>query len=148
MLVYWCLYMEKSYKIYKCKDFDSAFEVDNYPWGFRLKTKVRYWIETTNRGDRFVKCTLNPKTNKWCKEKKSTYQAVMVMTAEVKDQKTFVSYIAISRGWSDAVAVVEVVSHGAPSIATGNAPGVGAHHDVVRSFPMKQHFYACSPPGN
>jgi len=93
--------------IYNHKNFDSAFEVDNYPWGFKLKTKVRYWIETTNRGDRFVKCTLNPKTNKWCKEKKSTYNAVMVMTKEVKDQKTFISYISISRGWSDAVAVAK-----------------------------------------
>jgi len=94
-------------KIYNHKDFDSAFEVNNYPWGFRLKTKVRYWIETTNRGDRFVKCTLNPKTNKWCKEKKSTYKAVMVMTKEVKDQKTFISYISISRGWSNAVDVAK-----------------------------------------
>ena len=94
-------------KIYNHKNFDSAFEVDGYPWGFRLKTKVRYWIETTNKGDRFVKCTLNPKTNKWCKEKKSTYKAVMVMTKEVKDQKTFISYISISRGWSNAVDVAK-----------------------------------------
>ena len=66
--------------------------------GFQIKTKVRYWIETTNRGDRFVKCTLNPKTNKWCKEEEVNLQAVMVMTKEVKDQKTFISYISISRG--------------------------------------------------
>ena len=104
MLVYWSLYMEK---IYNHKNFASGYEVDNYPWGFRLKTKVRYWIETTKRGDRFVKCTLNPKTNKWCKEKKSTYKAVMVMTKEVKDQKTFISYVSISRGWSNAVDVAK-----------------------------------------
>ena len=55
--------------VYGAKDFDTAVEIGNYPWGFRLRTKVRYWIETTNRGDRFVKCTLNPKTNQWCKPK-------------------------------------------------------------------------------
>ena len=91
--------------VYGAKDFDTAVEIGNYPWGFRLRTKVRYWIETTNRGDRFVKCTLNPKTNQWCKPKKSTYDAVMVMTKKVEDDKTFIKYISISVGWSDAVQV-------------------------------------------
>ena len=51
--------------------FDNAIEVNNYPWGFRLKTKRRTWIETDkNKGDRVCFCTLNPKTNKWCAVKK------------------------------------------------------------------------------
>jgi len=91
--------------VYGAKDFDTAVEIDNYPWGFRLRTKVRYWIETTNRGDRFVKCTLNPKTNQWCKPKKSTYKAVKVITKKVEDDKTFINYTSISVGWSDAVQV-------------------------------------------
>ncbi len=64
---------------YNVNSFDNAIEVDNYPWGFRLKTKRRYWIETTKNGDRFCFCTLNPKTNKWCAVKKSTYNAVEVI---------------------------------------------------------------------
>ena len=64
---------------YNINSFDNAIEVDNYPWGFRLKTKRRYWIETTKNGDRFCFCTLNPKTNKWCAVKKSTYNAVEVI---------------------------------------------------------------------
>ena len=91
--------------VYGAKDFDTAVEIDNYPWGFRLRTKVRYWIETTNRGDRFVKCTLNPKTNQWCKPKKSTYKAVMVMTKKVEDDKTFIKPIGISVGWSNPTQV-------------------------------------------
>jgi hypothetical protein len=86
---------EKKY-IYNAVDFDTAIEVDNYPWGFRLKTKVRYWIESNNKGDRFVKQTLNPKTNEWCKPKKSTYSNVMVMTRKQENDKTFISYEQIS----------------------------------------------------
>jgi len=66
--------------IYNKNSFDNAIEVNNYPWGFRLKTKRRTWIETDkNKGDRVCFCTLNPKTNKWCAVKKSTYNAVDVL---------------------------------------------------------------------
>tara|TARA_R100001510_G_C7635790_1_gene193963 strand:+ start:794 stop:1324 length:531 start_codon:yes stop_codon:yes gene_type:complete len=88
--------------IYNAKDFDSAVEIDNYPWGFRLRTKVRYWIETTKRGDRFVKQTLNPKTDKWCKPKKSTYSAVLVMTKTVEGDKTFIRSVGIDIPYSSA----------------------------------------------
>ena len=37
------------------------------------------WIESNNKGDRFIKQTLNPKTDKWCNPKKSTYNAVEVL---------------------------------------------------------------------
>ena len=81
---------------YNAIDFDTAIQVDNYPWGFKLRTSVRYWIETNKKGNRFIKQTLNPKTDKWCKPKMSTYSNVMVMTIEEKDNKTYVSYKAIS----------------------------------------------------
>lgn len=58
----------------------NSLVIDDYPYGF-LRTQIRYWIETTNRGDRFVSQTLNPKTNKWNAPKKSTYQDVMVLIA-------------------------------------------------------------------
>ena len=66
--------------IYDKNSFDNAVEVNNYPWGFRLKTKRRTWIETDkNKGDRVCFSTLNPKTNKWCAVKKSTYNAIDVL---------------------------------------------------------------------
>jgi len=59
---------------------ETAKVIDNYPWGFKLKTQRRYWIETVaKKGDRFVFQTLDPRTNKWCKPKKSTYSDVMYM---------------------------------------------------------------------
>lgn len=70
----------------------TALIVDNYPYGFRLKTKIRYWVETTKRGDRFVSQTLNPKTQEWNKPKKSTYCAVMVMA---KDEKGYIRHTSL-----------------------------------------------------
>lgn len=75
--------------IYNKDSFENSVEVDNYPWGFRLKTKRRYWIETTKNGDRFCYATLNPKTDQWCKPKKSTYSAVVIL---VDDNGYITSY--------------------------------------------------------
>ena len=66
--------------IYDKNSFNNSLEVSNYPWGFRLKTKRKTWIETNkNQGDRVCYSTLNPKTEKWCAVKKSTYGAVYVL---------------------------------------------------------------------
>lgn len=64
-------------------DEDTAFVVDDYPYGYTARTQIRYWIETSPRhGDRFVSQTVNPKTGRWNKPKKSTYAPVGVMFAE------------------------------------------------------------------
>jgi hypothetical protein len=73
--------MENKY-LYGHDSQETAYVVDDYPWGFRLRTKIRYWIETkdaSNGGQRFVSQTLNPKTNQWCAPKKSTYSPILVM---------------------------------------------------------------------
>ena len=58
----------------------SAYVVVNYPWGFVLKTSHRYWIETrTGFGQRLATQTLNPKSNRWCKPKYSTYCNAVVL---------------------------------------------------------------------
>ena len=92
--------MSKSY-IYNKDSFENSVEVENYPWGFRLKTKKRYWIETNKRGSRLVSCTLNPKNNQWCKAKASTYSQVGVLTSEIKDGKNFISWTGLSIYASD-----------------------------------------------
>jgi hypothetical protein len=52
----------------------TAFVVDDYPYGFTLRTKIRYWLEKkAKKGWRFVSQTLNPKTGAWNKPKASTY---------------------------------------------------------------------------
>lgn len=41
---------------------ENPFVVESYPYG-RFRTQARFWVESVkNKGDRFVKQTLNPKT--------------------------------------------------------------------------------------
>lgn len=59
---------------------ETAYRVDNYPWGFKLRTSKFYWIETTKKkGDRFCSYTIDPRTGKACKPKKSTYNSFMFL---------------------------------------------------------------------
>lgn len=66
-------------------DETTAFVVEDYPYGFRLRTQIRYWIETTKHGDRHCAQTMNPKTGRWNKPKKSTYSAVMCLWVDGND---------------------------------------------------------------
>ena len=54
---------------------ETAYVVDDYPYGFRLRCSIRYWLEfNPKRGFRFVSQTTNPKRgNVWNKPKASTY---------------------------------------------------------------------------
>lgn len=66
-----------------CKE--NAYEVKNYPWGFRLKTSQFYWIETKpGKGDRFCHYTINPKNGRKCAPKYSTYSTFMYMYIDEK----------------------------------------------------------------
>lgn len=52
----------------------TAYLVADYPYGFRERTQIRYWLESKpKKGWRFVSQTMNPKTNRWNKPKASTY---------------------------------------------------------------------------
>lgn len=75
--------------LYDAKCFDTAYIVKDWPWGWTLKTEARFWIETTKRGDRFVQQTLNPKTGQWCKPKKQTYEAVLVLAITDEGKVTY-----------------------------------------------------------
>jgi hypothetical protein len=79
-------YTERTY-IYNHTSPETAYVVDDYPWGFRLRTTIRYWVETKkakNGGQRFAHQTVNPKTGQWCAPKYSTYSPIMVMFLDEK----------------------------------------------------------------
>ena len=53
---------------------ETAYVVDDYPYGFRARTQIRYWTEyTPNRGFRYASQTLNPRVHRWNAPNKSTY---------------------------------------------------------------------------
>ena len=66
-------------ELYNYDSFDNAYQVDNYPWGFKMRTSRKYWVESNKRGDRFCFATLDPRSGKWCKPKKGTYDKVCIM---------------------------------------------------------------------
>lgn len=57
--------------------FNYVHHVHNYPWGFKLKTEAKFYLEFSPlHGFRSVQETMNPKTGQWCKPKKSTYDHI------------------------------------------------------------------------
>lgn len=66
-------------------DEESAYLVDDYPYGRRLRCEIRYWVDTAVKGaakgqQRFMAQTTNPKAagRVWNKPKASTYSSMVV----------------------------------------------------------------------
>lgn len=68
----------------------TAYVVDDYPYGFTLRCKMRCWIETSKHGQRLVTQTTNPKKpiEVWNKPKASTYLPIKVMGLDEKGHVT------------------------------------------------------------
>lgn len=75
---------------------ETAFVVDDYPYGFRLRCKIRYWIEyRKSYGFRMMSQTTNPKKagEIWNKPKGSTY--VHVGAALYLDEEDHVQWMGV-----------------------------------------------------
>jgi len=63
----------------------NAYVIEDYPYG-RLRTQMRVWVESVpKKGDRVWRQTLNPKTQKWNKPKKSTFSPILFLYKDEKD---------------------------------------------------------------
>ncbi len=72
---------------------ETAYTVENYPYGYTARTTIRYWIETSkNKDQRFCSQTKNPKTGAWNKPKKSTYSSVIVMGLDENNHVSHTGY--------------------------------------------------------
>lgn len=72
---------------------ETAYIVDDYPYGFRLRCKIRYWLEHRDGyGFRFCSQTTNPKRSieSWNAPKCGTYIRGIVFM--VKNEEGHVSY--------------------------------------------------------
>ena len=79
---------------------DTAYVVADYPYGFRLRCQMRYWVEWTKNGARICQQTSNPKRAGlvWNKPKKSTYSDLHVLYL---NNNGHVTSWGISFEWSD-----------------------------------------------
>lgn len=79
---------------------ETGFVVEDYPYGFRLRTQIRYWIETKKGfGQRLCSQTLNPKNGRWNKPKPGTYNVVAVMVEDQSNGHVSIRTLS-SGGWS------------------------------------------------
>lgn len=85
----------------------TAYVVDDYPYGFRERTKARFWLEMSPRkGWRFVQQTLKPHTSHWNKPKASTYASLAA--AMFLDDKGHVNWDGLSE-YSDEKKILAFV---------------------------------------
>ena len=75
---------------------ETAYLVDDYPYGFKLRCKIRYWLEyNPKKGFRFCSQTTNPKKGDiWNKPKKSTY--CLISAAMFLDEDDHVQWSGLS----------------------------------------------------
>jgi hypothetical protein len=88
---------------------ETAYVVDDYPYGFRLRCKIRYWLEyKPKHGYRLMSQTTNPKRGDvWNKPKGSTY--VPIAAAMYLDENGHVQWSGLGyyhdaaecRAWLD-----------------------------------------------
>jgi hypothetical protein len=74
---------------------ETAYVVNDYPYGFRLRCKIRYWLEfKKNQGFRLVSQTTNPKVARevWNKPKASTYSHLAIMGLDEKNHVTWTGF--------------------------------------------------------
>ena len=98
---------------------ETAFVVDYYPYGLRLRCKIRYWLEyKAKHGFRLMSQTTNPKRpgEVWNKPKGSTYASVAACM--FLDEKGHVQWsgLGFSSDVTEASKWTEKYSEGVPEI--------------------------------
>jgi len=90
---------------------ETAYVVDDYPYGFKLRCKARYWIETKpNHGQRMMFQTTNPKVQGaevWNKPKASTYSRICVLVLNESNGHITSESITMNTKEADAKAFAE-----------------------------------------
>lgn len=84
---------------------ETAKIVEDYPYGFVLRCRIRYWIEhRKGMGFRFCSQTLNPKSGKWNSPKRGIYVPLAIMTEEEPEDNNpgYISYISLPSGLEPA----------------------------------------------
>jgi hypothetical protein len=95
---------------------DSAYVVNDYPFGFRLRCKIRYWIEYKPEvGFRLASQTTNPKRGDgWNKPKFTTYS--LFGGAMYLDERNYVQFACLNEYTSgvEAKAFRDTFGEGVP----------------------------------
>lgn len=91
---------------------DTAYVVDDYPYGFRLRCSIRYWLEfKKGHGFRLVSQTTNPKKpgTVWNKPKAGVYHEFAVMV--LNDEGHVQLHTAEAGGWTEEATIQAIEEH-------------------------------------
>lgn len=81
---------------------ETAYVVDDYPYGFRLRCKIRYWVESNGKkGSRVASQTTNPKVpgrEVWNRPKYSTYSDLVFLYLDDAGHVRHATVHALSEG--------------------------------------------------
>jgi hypothetical protein len=94
--------------LYGHDSIETAYPVDDYPYGHTLRCKIRYWLEShPKKGFRFCSQTENPKNGRWNNPKKSTYN--MLAGCMYLDSKEHVVWTGLTEysGGADILSFVK-----------------------------------------
>lgn len=87
--------MEKIKTIQDAVSLETAYCVEDYPYGFKLRCKKYYYVETNKRGQRLVTVTTNPKAgDKLNKPVLGNYFRVVVLFKDEETGYVFVDYLS------------------------------------------------------
>lgn len=69
---------------------ETAYAVEDYPYGYKLRTTMYYWVESKpGKGDRVVTQTINPKNNAPNARKMGTYSVFKYLYLDEKGHVQF-----------------------------------------------------------
>lgn len=88
---------------------DTALLIPDYPYGRKLRCKIRYWCEyDEKKGFRFCSQTENPKNLVWNAPKRSTYRKIAMQM--FLDERGYVMHSALSE-FSDENEVLQFIKN-------------------------------------
>lgn len=128
--------------IFNHTSFETAYRVENYPYG-RLRTSMFYWLETTpKKGDRFCSRTINPKNGRLNAPKKSTYLNIGAMYL---DEKNHVKWEGVGiytqkeklNEWIEAVGIQNLNPDQIIQLKQLRGEKVVLHRDPITGDPKK-----------
>lgn len=113
---------------------DTAFYVEDYPFGFRLRCKIRYWIETAEKGAkkgemRMVSQTTNPKKGHpefWNKPNPGIYCPLLVLVQREDNNHIECRGLSYYDGPDKFVEFRKLMAEGMPSDFVLNAMSIAS----------------------
>ena len=119
---------------------ETAYIIEDYPFGFRLRCKMRVWVESdSKKGMRVCRQTTNPKLQGeiWNAPKKSTYSTIRLLYIDT--ETGYIESASWSAGYSDNN--MEFLADFGEVLTEKQINAITIHYaaDIVREYGITLH---------